>query len=145
MLHHAYIDKIWAEWNASANAAYLQPEMLSQSPWHYQFYNPSEDGSPQIKNYSDWGSNVGGVITGAYNPNYSYNRLNDITKEGKPNPVLALLDRPSFRPAFDVTPIQKSVEDVAYQSIELGITRPFKAKDVLRLRELGISFTMELS
>lgn len=144
-LHHAYIDKIWSEWNASGNAAYLYAENLDQSPWNYQFFTPGADGSPEKTTYSYWGSDSDNVIANVYNPDYTYDKLNGAAKDSSPNPVLALLDQPQFRPTFDATPIDKSVKDVAYQSIELGANIPIKAKDVLRLREQGINLTMELN
>jgi hypothetical protein len=144
-LHHAYIDKIWSEWNASGNAAYLYAENLDQSPWNYQFFTPAADGSAEKVTYSYWGSDSNNVIANVYNPDYSYDKLNGVAKSSNANPVLALLDQPRFRPTFDTTPIDKSVKDVAYQSIELGPNFPIKAKDVLRLREQGINLTMELS
>ena len=144
-LHHSYIDKIWSEWNASENASYLFAENLKQSPWNYSFFTPGADGSPQLTTYSDWGDGSDRVIANVYNPDYSYDRLNNIAKSGRPNPVLALLDQPRYRPTLDTTDIYKSVSDLAYQSIDLGSNRPIMARDVLRLRDLGISLTMELN
>ena len=144
-LHHAYIDKIWSEWNASENASYLFAENLNQSPWNYSFFTPGADGSPQLTTYSDWGDGSDRVIANVYNPDYSYDKLNNIAKRGSPNPVLALLDQPRYQPALDTTEIHKSVTDLAYQSIVLGPNQPIMARDVLRLRDLGISLTMELN
>ena len=144
-LHHAYIDKTWSEWNASNNASYLYAESLRQSPWNYAFYKPSADGSPEKITYSNWGDGSNTVVANVYHPDYSYDELGDVAKQGSPNPVLALLNQPRYRPRLEKTHIHKSVSELAYQSVDLGSAHSIKARDILRLRALGINLTMELT
>jgi hypothetical protein len=142
-LHHSFIDKIWSEWNSSPNASYLQAEELRRSPWNYQFFEPAKnDGSVKIKTYSHWGSNPSEVIASVYNPGYRYDTLEGPAKEGSPNPALAILDQPEYRPTVKQKDIDSTVNEIAYKSMDLGL--PIDANEVLRLRKQGISLTMEL-
>ena len=142
-IHHANIDKIWSDWNASNNAAYLHANELDKSPWNYEFFVPKKNGSPKIKTYSSWGDNSAEVIAEVYNPNYAYDHVSP-ADDGSPNPVLALLDQPSLRPVLSATEINQSIQELAYKTIALNPSDPLKARDILDLRENGITLTMEL-
>ena len=142
-LHHANIDKIWSDWNASKNAAYLHAEELDKSKWNYEFFLPNKKGLVTRKIYSSWGKNSENVISGIYNPHYAYDETSHFS-ETNPNPVLALLDQPRFRPDISTTTINKSIEEIAYETITLATPSPLKAKDVLKLRKQGITLSLEL-
>ena len=100
-IHHAYIDKLFSDWNFSENASFLSPGELSNNPWNYQFFVPSTDGTESPKTYSYWGNNPDRVLSGMYNVNYGYDELDNLTPRG-PNPALSLLELPAYRPIAKV-------------------------------------------
>lgn len=145
-MHHAYIDKVWSEWNATTNAAYLFAEDLAISPWNYEFYQANPSGDTVLKTYSKWGENPNAVVSSIYNPNYSYDELtNEVTET--PNPVLALIDNSNYRPTFQTQTINRTLtslknEEQGFLPLELDIN--LTSQEILNLRKQGINITAKI-
>lgn len=100
-VHHAFIDKLWSEYNASENAYYVYESDLDKNKMNYMFLRPSQDGSIDKEVISYWGANSPKVIGKIYNPNYGYDYLvkDDVLQGDKgPNKVLSIIQSSAFRP-----------------------------------------------
>ena len=145
-LHHAYIDKVWSEWNATYNAAYLFAEDLAISPWNYEFFQYKKNGEISLKTYSKWGSDPNAVVSAIYNPNYIYDDLTNNDTQA-PNPVLALIDHSNYRPIYQSQSINrpiKSFKDDAKGFIPLDLAINLSRQEILNLRDLGINITAKI-
>lgn len=145
-MHHAYIDKVWSEWNATENAAYLFAEDLAISPWNYEFFQDNGSGEIELKTYSEWGKTPDKVISAIYHPNYSYDLLTN-KKTSPPNPALALIDNSNYRPTFHSQSINRPInslksEKKGFIPIRLGID--FTSQEILNLRQQGINITAKI-
>ena len=144
--HHSFIDKIWSDWNASENATYIDESLLVNNPWNYVYFTPSEDGSPQLEEYSYWGNNPNEVLSAVYHPNYTYD--NDETRESKPNPVLSLIQNSAFRPVVVDKQVDSALQNVQsdtqkIQPISLGLQLSYS--DIIELsKERDIDFEINL-
>ena len=131
-LHHSYIDKIWSDWNASANATFLNEFQLQENPWNYQYFKPSDDGNPEVETYSYWGDDPKTVISEIYYPNYSYDDTRG--ENNVPNPVLSLIQHPSFNPVIvdkKISPPSPGAQSETPQAISLDL--PLTYSDIANL------------
>ena len=122
-LHHSYIDKIWSDWNASANATFLNEFQLQENPWNYQYFTPSSDGNPELETYSYWGDDPKTVMSEIYYPNYSYDDTRG--ENNVPNPVLSLIQHPSFNPVIvdkKISPPTNAQSEAQVISLDLPLT-----------------------
>jgi len=113
-LHHAYVDKMWSEYNTMRTGAFLDEGTLANSGWNFTFWEPGPNGKPVLKTFSTWKnatylpdsqSNItpSKVLERAYYPTYTYDYIQplDINLRpisAKPNKLLALLESPNLSP-----------------------------------------------
>ena len=145
-MHHAYIDKVWSEWNATNNAAYLFAEDLAISPWNYEFFQENANGDIDLKTYSKWGNDPNAVISAVYNPNYAYDDLTNNNTQ-TPNPVLALIDNSNYRPTYQSQSVDQTIESFKNNEkgfIPLDLAIKLSTQEILNLRDLGINITAKI-
>ena len=144
--HHAFIDKLYSDWNASEQASYIYGSELTNNPWNYEFFVPSER-STAVKSYSKWGDNANKILAEIYYPNYIYdqNRKNF----GSPNKALSLLELPAYRPIISETQLNGSQlsptgegEKSYAKVLDLGIQ--ISSNDIFNLAEERNPLTLEL-
>ena len=138
-VHHAFIDRIWSDWNASPNASYVSERSLADHPWNYQFFVAGSSRQAELTTYSHWGDQSSNVIRNIYHPNYTYDQLD--TREGKTaNPLEALLNQSSFAPTIDIENIKQYKSWPLKQSTQLYLT----GKDIVS-QEDGVTVNVTLS
>ena len=145
-MHHAYIDKVWSEWNATNNAAYIFAEDLAISPWNYEFFQDNNNGEISLKTYSKWGNNPNAVVSDIYYPNYVYDELTNNNTQ-TPNPVLALIDHSNYRPIYQSQSINqaiKSFKDDEKGFIPQDLAINLSTEEILSLRDLGVNITAKI-
>ena len=145
-LHHAYVDKLWTEYNTLPTSSYLQESVLDIAGWNFTFWEPDANGDPYLQTYSTWNNasylepgveNVTSnkVLQAVYYPDYVYDSVEPLDSNYMPlpktsNSVLALLENPIFSPplntihpdATDSIPgDQNTIHDLAFQSIDLEL------------------------
>jgi tyrosinase len=81
-VHHTSIDRFWESWTRATNIR-VTPQELNSVSWPYRFY----DGNGQEVNYSTSQA----VIDAVYNPDYTYDELEQLT----PSPRLQLSRSPN--------------------------------------------------
>ena len=145
-LHHAYVDKLWTEYNTLPTSAYLQQSVLDIAGWNFTFWESDTNGNPILQTYSTW-NNAGYLEPGAenvtsskvlqavYYPNYTYDIVEPLDSNYVPlpktsNSALALLENPIFATTLNtVRPDarssdpgeQNTIEDLAFNTIDLEL------------------------
>ena len=153
-LHHAYVDKLWSEYNTMRTGAFMDEETLAIAGWNFTFWEPGKNGKPELKTYSTWknASYLGKteqnitpskVLSRAYYPSYTYDYIQplDINYQpikAKSNKLLALLESPNLAPSLstltnksDNSPLKAPLSSLAFKSID--INTPITAGAIRRI------------
>ncbi len=145
-LHHAYVDKLWTEYNTLPTSAYLQESVLDIAGWNFTFWEPDANGDPILQTYSTWNNasyleagmeNVTSnkVLQAVYYPNYTYDSVEPLDSNYLPlpktsNSVLALFENPIFSPSLNtvqpdaeshIPGEQNTVHDLAFHAVDLDL------------------------
>ncbi len=128
-LHHAYVDKMWSEYNSMRSGSFLDEGTLDNAGWNFTFWEPDSNGKPILRTYSTWMNatylpknkeNItpNKVLRRAYYPTYTYDYIRplDINFKAindKPNKFLALLESPNISPTLSNITNQKGGSSLA--------------------------------
>ncbi len=115
-LHHAYVDKMWSEYNSMRTGSFLDEGTLDNAGWNFTFWEPGSNGKPVLRTFSTWknatyldngqkNATPNKVLQRAYYPTYTYDYIQptDINfnpVKAKPNKLLALLESPNLSPTL---------------------------------------------
>ena len=124
-LHHAYVDKLWTEYNTLPTSSYLQESVLDIAGWNFTFWEPDANGDPHLQTYSTWNNasylepgvetvTSNKVLQAVYYPNYVYDSVEPLDSNYMPlpktsNSVLALLENPIFSPPLNTIHLMHGV------------------------------------
>lgn len=143
-LHHAYVDKMWSEYNSMRTGSFLDEGTLDNAGWNFTFWEPGPNGEPVLKTFSTWKnatylsngqSNItpSKILERAYYPTYTYDYIQPLDInfkpiKAKPNKLLALLESPNLSPTLSQitnqnqgSALAKPLSDLAFQAINIGL------------------------
>lgn len=166
-LHHAYVDKLWSEYNTMRSGSFLDEGTLDDAGWNFTFWEPGQNGKPSLKSYSTWKNarfpgrprnNISSnrVLMQAYYPTYTYDYIQPLDINYKPitsksNKLLALLESANISPSLskitdqsDDSQLKQPLSRLSFNAI--NINSPLHAGVIKRIAQAdNIQVSIELN